>query len=232
MWLWGVHAVEAALKNPKRKILEAHVTRNGMIRLDLGPEQVNMVEPRELDRLLPEGAVHQGVALKVERLEPVELSGLRKAKKGPLIILDEVTDPQNVGAIWRTAAAFGAVGVVLQTRRSASVTGALAKAAAGALELVPEVRETNLARTLNALTEAGWLALGLEGDAPVELEAALATDREAPVALVVGAEGKGLRPSVAEACSLVARIPIAVQMESLNVSNATAIALYAASRRG
>lgn len=231
MWIWGFHAVKAALDNPARKILEAHVTRNGLVRLDLSIEQVNLVEPRVLDRLLPEGAVHQGVALKVAPLADVSLKQLVKVRKGPLLILDEVTDPQNVGAIWRTAAAFDACGVVLQTRRSATVTGIVAKAAAGALELVPEVREVNLARTLAFLDEAGWLTLGLAGDADITLAEALTGRGDAPIALVLGAEGKGLRPSVAQACKTLARIPMQAAMESLNVSNAAAIALYEVSRR-
>jgi 23S rRNA (guanosine2251-2'-O)-methyltransferase len=231
MWIWGFHAVKAALDNPKRKILEAHVTRNGLVRLDLSIEQVNLVEPRALDRLLPDGAVHQGMALKVEPLEDVPLKLIAKAGQGPLLILDEVTDPQNVGAIWRTAAAFSAKGVVLQTRRSATITGIVVKAAAGALEVVPEVREVNLARTLAYLNQAGWVTVGLESEATQTLSEAMLDRPGAPVALVVGAEGKGLRPSVAQACSILARIPMPGAMESLNVSNAAAIGLYEVSRR-
>jgi 23S rRNA (guanosine2251-2'-O)-methyltransferase len=145
-----------------------------------------------------------------------------------VLVLDSVTDPQNVGAIFRSAAAFGARALIMQDRRSPPLTGALAKAATGAIELVPHVRVVNISRTVEELRAWGYLTVALEGESSVELETALAPNR--PVAFVLGAEGKGLRSGVAEVCEARVRIPIAPGMESLNVSVAAAIALYAAQR--
>ena len=146
-----------------------------------------------------------------------------------MLVLDGVTDPQNVGAAFRSAAAFGARAVILQDRKSPPLTGALAKAAAGAIEVTPHVRVVNLARAVETLRSLGYLTIALEGEADATLAEALSDERAA--AIVVGAEGKGLRPSVAEACEARARIPIVPTMESLNVSAAAAIALYAATQR-
>ena len=146
------------------------------------------------------------------------------------MILDQVTDPQNVGAIFRSAAAFGIGGVVMQTRNAPALGGALAKAATGAIEIVDEIRAVNLSRAIDALTDAGWKVIGLDGSAEQTLDEAFAGNE--PLAIVMGAEGEGLRQGVAKACSGLARIPIGVQMESLNVSNAAAIAFYEASKRG
>jgi 23S rRNA (guanosine2251-2'-O)-methyltransferase len=233
VWIWGLHAARAALANPGRKFRQALLTPHAAetLGLDAGalPAFARLAEPREIDSRLPAGAVHQGAALKAAQLEPLDISDAAMTPERPLVILDQVTDPQNVGAVFRSAAAFGFGGVVMQTRHAPALGGALAKAAAGAIETVREVRAVNLARAIDLLTESGWRVVGLAGDAETTLEAALAGPE--PLAVVMGAEGSGLRPMVAKACSLLARIPIGSEMESLNISNAAAIAFYEASRR-
>lgn len=203
-------------------------TRNGALRLP-GDAEPQILDPAAIDGMLPPGAVHQGVAVRAFPLEPLSLEAACAPADGrSVLILDGVTDPQNVGAAFRSAAAFGARAVVLQDRKSPPLTGVLAKAAAGAIELVPHVRAVNLARAIEALRSLGYLTVALEGEAQLDLAAAVGGKR--PVALVLGAEGKGLRPAVAEACEERARIPISPTMESLNVSVAAAIALYEAAR--
>lgn len=180
--------------------------------------------------MLPPGAVHQGLAVRAFPLEPQALESLCAPPDGrSVLILDGVTDPQNVGAAFRSAAAFGARAVVLQDRKSPPLTGVLAKAAAGAIELVPHARVVNLGRAIETLRSLGYITVALEGEAEFGLADALKDPR--PAVIVVGAEGKGLRPAVAEACEKRARIPIAAAIESLNVSVAAAIALYEAKRR-
>jgi 23S rRNA (guanosine2251-2'-O)-methyltransferase len=178
-------------------------------------------------RLLPAGAAHQGVALKAAPLEPMPLTALATPAEGVLVMLDQVTDPQNVGAIFRSAAALGAKGVIVQERHAPALTGALAKAAAGALDVTPHARVVNLARALDELEGLGWRAVGLAGDAAELLEAVLDAR---PTVLVLGSEGEGLRRLVGEHCDVLARIAMPGGFESLNVSAAAAIALYAASR--
>jgi 23S rRNA (guanosine2251-2'-O)-methyltransferase len=227
-WLWGVHAVAAALANPRRRIERLVATRNGSLRVP--GHEAELVEPAALDQLLPPGAVHQGIALRAEPLSDVALEDACFPADGrALLMLDGVTDPQNVGAIFRTAAAFGARAIIMQDRKSPPLTGALAKAAAGAIEIVPHVRVVNLSRTLEQLAQEGYTSIGLEGEAEMALDAALALAAN-PV-IVLGAEGAGLRDQVAAHCDIRARIPIESQMESLNVSAATAVALYAARQR-
>jgi len=221
--------VLAALANPLRRVEQLLVTRNAAARLppDLAHE---LVEPMEIERRLPPGAVHQGFALKAAPLpehgwEDIALP----LDDRPLLVLDQVTDPQNVGAAFRCAAAFGARGLILQDRNAPPITGALAKAAVGAVEIVPEARVVNIARTLDSLQEAGYLTIGLAGEADLTLAEAVEDAR--PAALVIGAEDKGLRPLVARSCERLARIPIAPAMESLNAGVAAAIALYECRRR-
>lgn len=223
-----MHASLAALANPARRIERVVATRNAVARLPAGID-VQRLDPDAIDGMLPPGAVHQGIAVRAYPLEPISLeAACAPAGKHSVLILDGVTDPQNVGAAFRSAAAFGARAVVLQDRKSPPLTGVLAKAAAGAVELVPHVRAVNLARAVLDLRELGYLTVVLDGEAEHELAQALADPR--PAALVVGAEGKGVRPAVMEACERRARIPIAPAMESLNVSVAAAIALYEAQR--
>lgn len=203
-------------------------SRNAALRL---PEDAaaQILDPDAIDGMLPPGAVHQGLAVRAFPLEPLSLEAACAPSDGrSVLLLDGVTDPQNVGAAFRCAAAFGARAVVLQDRKSPPLTGVLAKAAAGAIELVPHVRAVNLTRAIESLRALGYLSVALEGEAEMSIADALRDPR--PIALALGAEGKGLRPSVAEVCEKRARIPIAAVMESLNVSAAAAIALYEASR--
>lgn len=227
-WIWGVHASLAALANPARRIERVVATRNAASRLPSHVEP-HILDPDAIDGMLPPGAVHQGLAVRAAPLEPLSLEGASAPPDGrSVLILDGVTDPQNVGAAFRSAAAFGARAVVLQDRKSPPLTGVLAKAAAGAIELVPHVRVVNLGRAIETLRNLGYVTVALEGEATLSLADALSDPR--PAALVLGAEGKGLRPGVAEVCEKHARIPIAPVMESLNVSAAAAISLYEAAR--
>jgi 23S rRNA (guanosine2251-2'-O)-methyltransferase len=227
--LWGRHAVAAALDNPERKVLRAWATRDAATFMQFPKDvAVTLAEAADLARLVPSDAPHQGVVVEVEPLDDVWLDGLlhEAPDRAVLLVLDQVTDPHNVGAILRSAAAFGAIGIVTQDRHSPVESGALAKAASGALERVPWARVVNLARALEEIGEAGFWRIGLAGDAEMELKDALGPPR---VALVLGAEGPGLRPNTREHCDALARLPISDAVESLNVSNAAAVALYAAS---
>ena len=230
-WIWGWHAVEAALANPRR---------GPPLKLLATPERARQIEARfgrlrplevtdnaMIGQGLPQGAVHQGVALRAGPLETVALEDFEAAPGAVLVMLDQVTDPQNVGAILRSAAAFGAAGLVLQERHAPRLTGALAKAAAGGLERVPLARVVNLSRALELLADRGWRAVGLTGAAEQTLDAAL---DERPTVLVLGSEGEGLRRLVSEHCDALARIPMPGGFESLNVAAAAAVALYEAAR--
>lgn len=226
--LWGRHAVAAALDNPDRKVVRAWATRDAATFMQFPKDlPVTLAEAPDLGRLVPHDAPHQGVVIEVEPLEDAWLDGLLgdAPERAILLILDQVTDPHNVGAILRSAAAFGAVGVVTQDRHAPPESGVVAKAASGALERVPWVRVVNLARALEEIGEAGFWRIALAGDAEMDLGEALGPQR---VALVLGAEGAGLRHNTREHCDAVARLPITAAVESLNVSNAAAVALYAA----
>jgi 23S rRNA (guanosine2251-2'-O)-methyltransferase len=226
---WGKHAVAAALDNPTRKVLQAWATREAASYMRFPPEvPVTLAEAPDLGRLVPGDTPHQGVVIEVEPLEEVWLDDLlgRDLERAALLVLDQVTDPHNVGAILRSAAAFGAVGIVTQDRHSPPESGVVAKAASGALERVRWVRVVNLARALEEIGDAGYWRIGLAGDAETDLRVALGPPR---VALVLGAVGTGLRPNTREHCDATARLPIGETVESLNVSNAAAVALYAAS---
>ena len=227
--LWGKHPVAAALDNPNRKVLRAWATREAAASTQFPQDvAVTLAEAADLGRLVPNDAPHQGVVIEVEPLDDVWLDGLlgEAGERAILLVLDQVTDPQNVGAILRSAAAFGAVGIVTQDRHSPPESGVIAKAASGALERVPWVRVVNLARALEEIGEAGFWRIGLAGDAETHLKEALGPQR---VALVLGAEGAGMRLNTREHCDALARLPISDAIESLNVSNAAAVALYAAS---
>ena len=226
---WGRHAVAAALDNPQRKVVKAWATRDAAQSMQFPNDvAVTLADVADLGRLVPSDAPHQGVVIEVEPLDEVWLDGLLTGapEQAVLLVLDQVTDPHNVGAILRSAAAFGAIGIVTQDRHSPPESGALAKAASGTLESVPWARTVNLARALDDIAEAGFWRIGLAGDAQMELSEALGPKR---VALVLGAEGPGLRPNTREHCDALARLPITSAVESLNVSNAAAVALYAAS---
>ena len=229
---WGRHAVAAALANPERDIARIWVTREAAPDFDL-PSDVptSFADAADLGRLVPKDAPHQGIVAEVERLDDILLADvLDQAEDGrPLLILDQVTDPHNVGAILRSAAAFDALALITQDRHAPPESGALAKAASGALETVPWVRVVNLARALDDIAAAGFWRIGLAGEAEMSLAEALGPAR---VALVLGAEGEGMRHNTAQHCDALARLPIGERMESLNVSNAAAIALYAAVTSG
>ena len=227
--LWGRHAVTAALDNPERKVLRAWATREAADFMQFPSDTaVTLAEPPDLGRLVPSDAPHQGVVIEVEPLKEIWLDDVINTAedRALLLVLDQVTDPHNVGAILRSAAAFGAIGIVTQDRHSPPESGALAKAASGALERVPWVRVVNLARALEEISEAGFWRIGLAGDAETDLKDAFGPPR---VALVLGAEGPGLRTNTRDHCDALARLPISAAIESLNVSNAAAVALYAAS---
>jgi 23S rRNA (guanosine2251-2'-O)-methyltransferase len=224
VWIYGTHAVLAAIANPKRKVLDLRATRNAAQDLPDGL-RVNLIEGEELSAKLPAGAVHQGIAVRVTPLETVEIDQALPDVAGIVLVLDQVTDPQNIGAVFRSAAAFGARAIIQQDRKAPPITGSLAKAAVGGIELVPDVRVVNISQTIKQLSDDGWLTVGLSGEAENDLADVL---DGRPVVLVMGAEGKGLRHLVGERCDVLARIPIGAQMESLNVSAASAIALYAA----
>jgi len=227
--MWGKHAVAAVLDNPQRKVLRAWATHEAAGQMQFPKEvPVTFADVADLGRLVPHDAPHQGLVIEVEPLEDLWLGDVLSGapERALLLVLDQVTDPHNVGAILRSAAAFGAVGIVTQDRHSPPESGALAKAASGALERVPWARVVNLARALDEIGEAGFWRVGLAGEAEMELKDALGPPR---VALVLGAEGPGLRPNTREHCDAVARLPISGEVESLNVSNAAAVALYAAS---
>jgi len=230
-WIWGWHAVEAALGNPRRAPpvrLLATPERGRQIEAAFGRFPVLEIADNNLiARSLPQGASHQGVAMRAGELETVGLDEFAGGPGAVVLMLDQVTDPQNVGAILRSAAAFGAQGVVLQDRHAPRFTGALAKAAAGALDRVPVARVVNLSRALEQLSDAGWRAVGLSGEAEQPLSAVLDAR---PTVLVLGSEGEGLRRLVSEHCDELARIPMPGGFESLNVSAAAAVALYEAAR--
>jgi len=232
-FVWGRHPVIAALANPARKgmgRLLATADRAAELERDklAHGHKIEIFEAQAIDRMLPPGAVHQGLAFKVQPLEGVALEDIADPASGVIVMLDQLTDPQNVGAIFRSALAFGARGVVVQDRHSPALAGALAKASAGATERLPCARVTNLSRALEKLADLGWRAVGLDGAAELTLDQALDSR---PTVLVMGSEGDGVRRLVAEHCDTMARIPMPGGFESLNVSNAAAVALYEASRK-
>ena len=243
--LYGAHAVAAALGNPNRRCHRLIATAEGAAllaeRIDARAlplaarallEAPLVVSRQALAALLPAGAVHQGIVLETAPLPAVDLATACRAaaREGQaVLVLDQVTDPQNVGAILRSAAAFSAGAVVVQERHSPRNAGVLAKAASGALEAVPLARVVNIARTLVVLKELGFWCLGLDPEAAAPLADASV---KAPLALVLGAEGEGMRRLTRERCDLTARIPMPGVMASLNVSSAAAIALYEATARG
>ncbi len=228
--IYGIHSVREALANPNRTFLKLLATENALARLKedgfVLPIEPEMVRPNDIGRLLTPDAVHQGVMLEAMPPPPPKLGAL-----GPdalLIALDQITDPHNVGAILRSACAFGVTGIITTMRHSPEVTGVLAKAASGALEHVPIIPVQNLVRTLDELGEAGLLRVGLDSEAGQDLAE---VPLRLPMVLVLGAEGKGLRQSTRETCDAMARIELSGAIRSLNVSNAAAVTLYAVRQR-
>jgi 23S rRNA (guanosine2251-2'-O)-methyltransferase len=227
---WGRHAVLAAIENPERRVLKIWGTRETLTPLDL-PAGLPIVysEVTDLARFVPKDTPHQGIVAEVAPLEDVWLSDVLAEHADddrPILVLDQITDPHNVGAIFRSAAAFDAIAVVTQDRHAPPESGVVAKAASGALEVIPWIRVVNLARALEEIAEHEYWRIGLSGQATITLADALSSRRNA---LVLGAEGEGMRHNVQEHCDALAKLPISPMMESLNVSNAAAVALYAAS---
>jgi 23S rRNA (guanosine2251-2'-O)-methyltransferase len=229
---WGRHAVIAALGNPNRNLRKLIATHEAADALDLPAGlPVTYADVADLGRMVPSDAPHQGLVLELDPLEDMWLDELLIAGKDdnrPLLILDQVTDPHNVGAILRSAAAFNALGIITQDRHAPPESGALARAASGALEIVPWVRVVNLARALDEIGDADYWRIGLAGEGSRTLGEAMGPQR---LAFVLGAEGDGMRQNTAAHCDELARLPISSNVESLNVSNAAAIALYAAAAR-
>ncbi len=227
--LYGWHTVMAALANPARRIHKLLATENALRRLnDDGvalPKALEIVRPEAIAARLTADAVHQGLLVEADPLPSPAIEEL--ATSGIVLVLDQITDPHNVGAILRTAAAFGAAAIVTTARHSPEATGVLAKSASGALELVPIVTVQNLARGIAALRERGFSVVGLDSEAADELAA---MPLHLPLVLVLGAEGKGLRQGTRAACDRLARLDLPGAIKSLNVSNAAALALYIASR--
>ncbi|MFZ1813406.1 MAG: RNA methyltransferase [Rhizobiaceae bacterium] len=230
VFLYGLHTVRHALENPRRTLHHLHLTANARERLGFDPGtlqglSISEAMPRELDRLVGSDAVHQGAVLECDPLPTRSMAEL--AHSPLLLVLDQVTDPHNVGAILRSAVAFGAGALITTTRHSPQESGVMAKAASGALDLIDHVSVRNLAETLEELAELGYLTVGLDSEGPDVLENSLGHDR---LALVLGAEGKGLRHKTRETCARLARIDLPGAIRSLNVSNAAALSLYIARR--
>ncbi|PVE56633.1 RNA methyltransferase [Rhizobium rhizogenes] len=227
VYLYGLHTVRAALANKERQIIKLSVTQNAFARLEIGeaaaqPFPVEMVAPQDIDKVLGPDAIHQGVMLETRPLPVRKLSAL---KDSPLIlVLDQVTDPHNVGAIMRSAVAFNAGALITTMRHSPTESGVLAKSASGALEMIPYIQITNLADALGELHKLGFTSIGLDSEGPAPIEQTFSGDK---IALVLGAEGKGLRQKTRETVTHLARLDMPGEIKSLNVSNAAAIALYA-----
>jgi len=229
---WGRHAVTAALANPERTVRQIWGTREALGGIDLPASiPLTVADVADLGRLVPRDAPHQGLVIEVDPLPDLwlgELFDRGREDKRPLLILDQVTDPHNVGAVLRSAAAFDALGLVTQDRHAPPESGALARAASGALEIIPWVRVVNLSRALGEMAEAGFWRVGLTGHADRLLGDVIGSQR---LALVLGAEGEGMRANTEAHCDELAKLPISARVESLNVSNAAAIALYAVATR-
>ena len=236
-WIFGLHAVRDAILNPRRTKLRLVITKNAFDRLadtitgsDL---DVEITDPRQFSVLIDPQSVHQGAALEVKALDWGPLTDLAAVSSGAapvILLLDRVTDPHNVGAILRSAEVFGALAVIAPHRHSAPESGALAKSASGALERQPYLRVKNLANTMETLKSMGYFIFGLDGDADITLMDALG-DRTGPTALVLGAEGPGLRDRTKETCDGLAKINNSGTFGSLNVSNAAAVGLFAVINR-
>ena len=237
VWLFGLHAVRDALMNPAREKLRLVLTKNAFDKLEQAVAHSGMepeiVDPRKFEVPIDEGSVHQGAALEVKPLNWGSLADVAISGEGaPLVVLlDRVTDPHNVGAVLRSAEVFGARAVIAPRHHSAPETGALAKTASGALERQPYLRVGNLSDAMIELREMGYILLGLDGEAELTVAEAVVQAKGRPIALVMGAEGPGLREKTRETCDHLVRIPFAGGFGSLNVSNAAAVALYAVSQR-
>jgi len=234
--VWGIHAVTEAWKNPARTVRALYITQPNLDQFydviaaaqTLPRPQPRVLEKKEIDRLCPGGAVHQGIALDCDPLEEVFVQDLIISEaiqeKSVLLMLDQVTDPHNVGAILRSACAFGAGGVIMQRRHAPELTGVLVKTASGAAEHIKVAYEINLSQTIETLQDAGYVVYGLDERGESALGDLNVPDK---CVLVLGAEGAGLRPKVAQTCNALVCLPTAGPIASLNVSNAAAVGLYA-----
>ena len=236
-WIWGWHAVQAVLANPRRTVHKILATDQAAMRLGLetGRAELNIVAASYIDKALPRGAAHQGVAVKAAPLEWPALSDIADGadEDALILVLDQITDPHNVGAMLRLCSAFGVAALVMQSRKAPPLAGATAKVAVGCVESVPVCLETNIAQTLQQLQRFGYQVVGLAGETETTLADALKARTR--TALVMGAEGPGLRELVAKNCDVLARIPMSSravpgEAESLNVATAAGIALYEARR--
>lgn len=230
VYLYGLHTVRAAIDNPARRVSKLMVSRNALQRLEIAdpdalPFPVETVDPRAIDALAGTDAVHQGALAIATPLKPKPLAALGDTRL--VLVLDQVTDPHNVGAIMRSCVAFGAGALITTARHSPQETGVLAKAASGALEYLDHIEVRNLAEALEQLQAQGFRTIGLDSEGETDMESALSGDR---IALVMGAEGKGLRQKTRETVTALARLDMPGAIKSLNVSNAAAIALYATQR--
>ena len=228
--IYGLHTVRNAIENPMRVKKKLYCTKNGLARLELDENEANLpaIEeflPRDLDRMVGSDAVHQGVVLEVEPLTRQDLESLNDAKL--VLVLDQVTDPHNVGAIMRSAVAMGAGGMITTSRYSPVESGVLAKSASGALDLISHIEVRNLADCLEALHEKGFTTIGLDSEEAVAFETIGNQER---IALVLGAEGKGLREKTRKTCQYLAKLDMPGPIKSLNVSNAAILSLYLASQ--
>ncbi|NQV56749.1 MAG: 23S rRNA (guanosine(2251)-2'-O)-methyltransferase RlmB [Rhodospirillales bacterium] len=228
IWLYGTHAINAALANPERRKKRLLVAGNAIEQIICADDDETpsvAVTRDEIEALLPADAVHQGLALEVKPLKSAELEDIFEvaAEDALIVVLDQASDPRNIGAVMRSASAFGAAALVLPDRHAPEATGVMAKAASGALDRLPLVRVTNISRALAMLKEAGFWCIGLDGRADTPLAEAGTGGRNA---LIIGSEGSGLRRLTAEKCDILASIPINAEAESLNLSAAAAIALY------
>ncbi len=231
--IYGRHAVISALKNPRRKIQKLLITAENRAEIDkLGLKTpYTVIGKKDFAKILPEDAVHQGFALYCQRLESYDIRDLtamaEDKEKCHILILDQVTDPQNIGAIIRSCAAFETLGLVVQDKNSPLESGAMDKAAAGTIEFVPVARVTNLSRAIETLKDNGFWVMGMDGYADTTIDK---TNKSGKIAIVMGSEGKGMRRLVQENCDSSVKLPISRNVESLNVSTAAAIALYELSK--
>ena len=229
--IYGRHAVLSALKNPKRCIRKLLITSDNRAEVEKLNVPYNIVDKKEFEKILPKDAVHQGFALYCNRLETYDIEDLialsDKKERCHILILDQVTDPQNIGAIIRSCAAFETLGLVVQDKNSPLESGAMDKASAGTIEFVPIARVTNLSRAIESLKEAGFWVMGMDGYAETTIDK---INKSGKIAIVMGSEGKGMRRLVQQNCDSSVKLPISPNVESLNVSTAAAIALYELSK--
>lgn len=239
LYLYGRHPVSAAILNKDRQITALYATPENAseiktlcLQAHRNPSSIKILERREIDKLLPADAVHQGFVAQVKELDNYSLEDIcqmaQKKEKCHILILDQVTDPQNIGAIIRSCVAFDTLALIVQDKNSPSESGAMAKASAGMIEHLPLVRVTNLSRAIESLKKVGFWVIGMDGYAQTTIDK---IDKSGKTAIIMGSEGKGMRRLVEEACDSTVRLPISEKVESLNVATAAAITLYELNKR-